>query len=62
MPYENLNEKWNVGTPRFKASVYMNLPDAPIFFEGNPEDAARIFDITNRPVFCVTTKTLYQVD
>ncbi len=61
-PFETRSEKWNVGTDRFKASIYMNLPDAQIFFEGNPDDAAKIFYKTNRPVFCVTTKTLYQVD
>ena len=42
-----------------KAKVYEQFPKARMFIESNPKQAARIYAITGRPVYCVQTNRMH---
>lgn len=44
---------------RFKAEVYRNLPDAPLFIESEKAQAVGIMEATGKPVFCIETNRMY---
>ena len=43
----------------FKAEQYLSNPDAALFIESDDEQAQKIFQLTNKPVFCVNSQQYY---
>lgn len=60
LPFQTLEERSRGSIATEKARVYQRYPKATLFVESSASQAAEIFRMTGRPVFCTDTMTLWQ--
>jgi hypothetical protein len=59
-PYDSSEERIaNEGFGKWKSEVYYRSPEAALFVESEYAQAVEIHKVTDRPVFCMDTMTLF---
>lgn len=59
LPFSTKWDRENVNVGQVKARYYLRMPEATLFVESCPHQSSTIASITRRPVYCTSTRRLF---